>query len=153
MEKEFIKFHLHSFVSLITNSSTVIFMYQDSIHQTKELVKEVLKLSGEDKDPNDIFYYGVFCDNDRYLDNIPNELDLNPRDYKASEELLESLKIQIMKGEIEQPDWMSEAEDDSDWWAPSRYLYLIPKEEKYKELGQKIRALLNSVNADGGRDG
>jgi hypothetical protein len=44
-------------------------------------------------------------------------------------------------------------EGSDDWYSPSSYLYLEPKDESYKVLGEKISALLNSISADGGRDG
>ena len=38
-----IKIKFHSIVDVITNSSTVIYTYQDSVGVAKSLVKEVLK--------------------------------------------------------------------------------------------------------------
>jgi hypothetical protein len=58
-----------------------------------------------------------------------------------------------MKGEMKKPAWMASAEEETDYWAPSTELYLIPKDKKYAIFGQKIQSLLGSVNADGGRDG
>lgn len=172
---ELIKLKIHSIVSEITNSSTVIYTYQDgSVGPAKELINEMLKLSGVlDKKAEDIFYFGVFVEDEDYFTFLEN-YDEAPEDYpkltvnwndperKGQEKLrdkwLSDLQMKIMKGEIVQPDWMDKASESGDgWsgneWAPSSYLHIIAKEKKYEVFGNKIRSLLNSVDADGGRDG
>ena len=165
-----IKLKIHSVVDVITNSSTVIYTYQNSTIQAKELVQEMLNLAGiTDKTPDDIFYYGVFCDDDRYHESeaineqegypvYPKESEYGSPERKEydekAERWLSDLRLSIMKGDIDQPDWMDDAEQGDDYgWDPNSYLYLIPKDDKYKEFGSKIQALLGSVDADGGRDG
>jgi hypothetical protein len=64
-----IKIKFHSIVDVITNSSTVIYTYQNSVSEAKELVQAILDLAGEKVSPDDVFYYGVFCDDDRYFDS------------------------------------------------------------------------------------
>ena len=157
MEK--LKFKIHSIVDLITNSSTVIFTYQDSVGEAKELVNEMLKLSGvEDKNADDIFYYGVFCASRRYLDsedlpsNCPTDKDWSTKN-ELQVEWLETIILSIMKNEIEEPEWMMDCEKGNGYeWDPDTYLCLVPKEEKYEKFGDKIKSLLGSVSADGGRD-
>ena len=152
---EVIKFKFHSMVDVITNSSTVIFTYQDSVKEAKDLVNEMLKISGIDKTADDVFYYGVFLDNyDRYIESEETDF-FDDLGYEERLKKCEELVIQVMKGEIEKPEWMKEAEIDQygDSWDPDRELHLFPKDDKYKDFGNKIKALLNSVSADGGRDG
>lgn len=142
---------IHSVVDVITNSSTVIYTYQNSIKETKGLVEEILKIANiTDKTPDDIFYYGVFCDNERYL-----ESDDSPGDFSYNdEEKLNALKLSIMKGELEHPEWMNWVEDgDGDSWAPDSYLHLIVKDERFQGIADEIKRLLNSIGADGGSDG
>ncbi len=141
-----IKFKIHSVVDVITNSSTTIYTFQNSIKQTKELVQEVINLMGIDKTPDDVFYYGVFAEDDGYLDN--GEC---PENFKSGE--LEALKMSIMKGDTEKPEWMKQCEDNDGEYGPSLDLCLIIRDEKYKSLGVKIENLLSSVDADGGFDG
>jgi hypothetical protein len=151
-----LKFKFHSFVDVITNSSTVIYTYQNSVEQAKELVEKMLKLAGiTDKTADDIFYYGVFCDDDRYFNHYNDEESEElPYESNNLDMWLKSLKLSIMKGEVEKPNWMNNVENNnSGGWDPDSYLYLISKEDKYKVFGDKICALLNSVSADGGRDG
>jgi hypothetical protein len=162
---ELIKFNIHSVVDLITNSSTTIYTYQNSIHEAKELVQEVLNISGiKDKTPDDIFYYGVWCDDDQYLEKIDDvedapkvtakwDTDEGKQQRKEQRKWLSDLQISIMKGETKYPDWMSEAETNGDYYDPDSYLCLIVKDEIYSGLADKIKALINSVDADGGRDG
>lgn len=165
-----IKIKIHSIVDVITNSSTVIYTYQNSIKEAKELVQEVLDIAGiTDKTPDDIFYYGIFCDKDRYFEaehedfpkdcpeidySTPYNSEERRAIYAAQDKWLGDIKLSIMKGEIEKPNWMVDAEEeDYDGWSPDSYLYLVPKDNKFKGLADKISKLLGSVSADGGRDG
>ena len=175
------KFNIHSIVDVITNSSTVIYTYEDGCEApAKELINEMLKLSGEpDKRAEDIFFIGTFCEDEHYLERIndgdedeeddgeESELANVPKRHgeRGSAEYKESIKVQdewfsalqlsVMKGEIEKPNWMEKAEEARGYseWRPSTYLCLIPKDEKYTEFGTKISRLLSGVSADGGRDG
>jgi hypothetical protein len=154
-----IKVIIHSSVDLITNSSTVIFTYQDSIEQAKELVNEVLKLSNiTDKTADDIFWYALFYeDNYTYLNDksfynhFKDELD--HLDYQKRSKWIDQLKLSIVKGEIQKPECMKNIGNYSLDMDNSYCLYLVPKDNKYKELAYKIENLLGSVSADGGREG
>lgn len=166
-----IKLKLHSIVDVITNSSTVIYTYQNGcVKPAKELIDEMLKLSGvTDKTADDIFYFGVFCEDEVYFNYLDEHISYAPEDYpkvewrspdrqekqKLRQDWFDDIVLKVMKGEIEQPDWMIEAEKGSGWseWAPDSYLALVPREEKYEVFGNKIKSLLNSISADGGRDG
>jgi len=54
------KIAIHSIVEVITNSSTVIYTYQGgSLEPAKELIKEVLKLMGENVDVDDAFEFKI----------------------------------------------------------------------------------------------
>lgn len=153
------KFSFHSIVDVITNSSTVIYVYQDDIKVTKELVQEILKLMNiTGKSPDDVFYYGVFCENEHYSEFLDEREEEQPNcwdtlSYKEQEELISSLKSFIMKGEKEKPRWMEEAEENEDGWEYSRYLHLIPKEEKYEKLAEKMKEFLSSPDHTASEDG
>ncbi len=148
-----IKIKFHSIVDVITNSSTVIYTYQNSTEQAKELIDEVLKLSCSDLKAVDIFHFGEFIDEDYYLnsDNLP---DTCPDDYELQSKWIADLQSSIMKGAIKRPEWMEELEDElrNDYY-PDIYLHIIVQNEKYNDLATKIQSLLSSVSADGGRDG
>lgn len=161
-----IKVKIHSIVDVITNSSTVIFTYQNSVKEAKALVQAVLDLCGlKEVTPDNVFYYGVFCDNDKYFEsgNVPEDCPAIEAEWgtperkeqqKSQIDWLEALQISIMKDEIPQPEWMTEAETNhSDGWDPNSYLAMIPKDDKYKDLAAKMKTFLSSPSSDGGQDG
>jgi len=125
----------------------------------KELTNEMLKLAGIDKTANDIFYFGVFCDSDIYLESndlpedCPTDADWSTQN-KLQEQWFSDLQLKIMKDEIDQPDWMTTREEDGySGYAPDRYLHIIVKDEKYQVFADKIKSLLGSIAADGGYEG
>lgn len=147
-----IKIKLHSSVDLITNSSTVIYTYSNgSISAVKELVNEMLKVFGhEDKTFDDLFYAGVFLEEDYHyyeVDSFPEVAD--------NSNFLEETKRQVMKGEIEKPDWMTIAEGSESWsgYSRSTNLEIMPKDEKYGNLANKLLRYLYSTDHDATRDG
>lgn len=155
---------IHSSASPITNSSTVIYTYQNSVNEAKELVQEILNLMGEDKKAEDVFYFGTFCPVGEYIGFLDSEDDLDDdlemptkslNNYKKREDAIEELINKVLMGELEKPEWMKEAEISGNYMGfnPDLSLYMLEKESKYKELGDKIINFLNSVDADGGRDG
>lgn len=172
---ELFSFKIHSIVDVITNSSTVIYTYQDgSVKPAKALIDEMLKIFNvNDKTADDIFYFGVFTSEDRYLEFLSGDIDnygstipedcpkvvgtWGSKEYKESFKSLEDWFHNIQKlvliGEIKKPAWMEEVETDDEYWNPDSFLTLLPKDEKYSVFGDRIKALLNSVSADGGRDG
>jgi hypothetical protein len=133
-----LKIKFHSVVDVITNSSTVIYTFQNSKVQAKELVQEILNLANiKDKTPDDIFYYKTFPEDDRLKDYY------NDNDY-SNEMSFEEFKIKLMKDEIN-TDFI---EDITGY----TYLYLLPKDEKYTSLADKIERLLCSVDAEEGEN-
>jgi hypothetical protein len=124
----------------------------------------------KDKTPDDIFYYGVFCDVTEYTESLdeldenklPKELPNITVDYgtdkykaqiKAREKYIENLIESIVKGEKEKPDWLENLEINYYNFPKSTYLYLITKDDKYSVFADKIKNLLKSVSADGYMDG
>lgn len=153
------KFKLHSVVDVITNSSTVIYTYQNgSVNPAKELINEMLKLVGvTDKTADDLFYFAVLPDEGDLFYRIEDETDLsiprivgkwgskeyNDSQVAKSEWLSSYIESTIISGDI--PSWMC-SDDESG----NTYLYVISKEKQYDEFAKKIRALLGSVNAEEG---
>ena len=162
-----LKVKLHSAVDLITNSSTVIFTHSEgALSQVKELVNEMLKVFGhEDKTFDDLFYAEVFLveDYSYYEDaakmknatDIPTFLTDETVDYKERGKLFTEYKIKILKGEIEKPKWMLDAESNDGWsgYTPSTVLELLAKDEKYNDLANKLLQYLYSTDHEATRDG
>lgn len=166
---EMLKFSIHSMVDVITNSSTMIYTYQNSVNEAKDLVQEILNLMGiTDKTPDDIFYYGSFCEPCIYVEYLLDEMDdddlkeiegydiykplINDDDIDTDKYFEDNILMGIMKNEIPKPSWFSYAEERGDFY-PDTYLYLMPKEEKFSGLAEKMKNFLGSVGADGGYDG
>ena len=136
---QIIKINLHSIADLITNSSTVIFTYSEgSLPAAKELMNEVFKLLNIDKSFDDIFYAKVLPEDIGDHDDMPDNW----------EELLH----QYIKDEIEIQSWMQPIES-YDYYTESTTLYLIPKDEKYNELANKLLKYLYSTDHEATRDG
>ena len=172
------KINIYSIVDVITNSSTTIYTYQEnSIEPAKELIEEILKLLRDEEedysiDPDDYFYFGVFCKNELYFDRFdykkerekPDDMpevkgEYNTKQWKYTnrkrEKWLNNLKKDIMKGEKKKPNWMEIVEEEGGYsvLTPDTYLHIIPKEEKYKPLVEKIINFINSPRHEGIRDG
>lgn len=136
---------------------------QPSVDSLREMVNEFIDVfSDKNLTIDDMFYYGVFCATITYANYewsyllVNNTFDIPEVFYApcATEEERIDYVIQtmedVMKGEITKPEWMTyiEMETDCDCYGhqPSNFLRLIPKEEKYKELGEKIIKFLYSPN-------
>ncbi|MFX0142055.1 MAG: hypothetical protein ACFFDN_50930, partial [Candidatus Hodarchaeota archaeon] len=122
---------------------------------------EILSLMGEEREVDDLFYFGVFFDeNNKYIDHIiENEDEYSdvsfPNGYKESEEYIENIKKKVMKKEILEPAWMTDAHEGENWmeFPESTSLHIIAKDEKYNSLIKKMLKFLNSPESDGGRNG
>lgn len=133
-----------------------------SIQTLKDMINEFFFVFDiMDKNADDLFYYGVFCDNSVYVnfahwDEVPKNIEvpdvltnLCTREYERNE-FVQKIIEQIMRGEIEKPEWMFWVEEnticDDYEQGPSTFLRLIPKDEDYATLGEKILAFLYSTN-------
>lgn len=152
-----IKLRFHSMVHEITNSSTVIYTYSGGcIEPVKEMINEFAKIDGANKTADDMFYFGVFCDIDTYLEHEycdDGEPPVITTD--TTEKHIEEFMEKVMKGEIEKPAWMTEVEESEGWsyYSPDTNLHILPKSEEYEKLGKKITRFLYSTNHEGARDG
>lgn len=127
----------------------------------EDLIKETVLLFNSPLTLNDMFYYGVFCKPETYAhyhlwEDAPLDLEIpfvliNPcvTGFERLEYVNGVIK-EIVKGEIEKPEWMIyvEMEDYKTEYglSPSTFLYLYPKEEKYKVFGEKLINFLYSPN-------
>ena len=141
---------------------TVVYS-QPSIEAFESLMNTIIRTFGLVPSLEDMFYYNVFCKDITYAnyDWSEDESELNVMDvpdilkngYASAIERLEyvrKLMKQITKGEKEKPSWMIHIEMNAEinkyGFAPSTFLYLIPKKEEYKELGKKLIKFLYSPN-------
>lgn len=142
---------------------TITFIYSNNcIEPLKNMVKEMSKLYHTDITLDDICYYGIFCDVHIYANykewgkiathcNVPEEISDDVK-YNETQRLCYVKKIidSVMKGEIVKPKWMVfvEAYKSCNVYndAPSTFLYLLPKEEKYKKLCERFTDFLYSTH-------
>ncbi len=145
---------IHSFVDVITNSSSTIYNYQeDALPAVKNMIDEFLKTFGCKETADDMFYPAIMSSIDHYsdyLDDTSEDPDEDKIDKEIPKEMsrkeLELLIENIITGKIEKPEWIKNADEqeDGEGFEAERFLYLVPKEEKYKKLGEAIIKFLNS---------
>lgn len=127
----------------------------------ENLINETILLFNSPLTIDDMFYYGVFCKCETYAhydlwEDAPVELEIpfvltNPC-AKAQDRMdyVQGTIQQIVKGEIGKPEWMIyvEMEDYKTEYclAPSTFLYIYPKEEKFRSFGEKLIEFLYSPN-------
>ena len=136
---------------------------EPSLDAVKKLITTFLELCGIcDLTPDDMFYFGVFCHVTTYA-NFPNWEDAIAEGIEVPEILLSDCNTSqeridyvnqiiedVMTGKIEKPEWMKYVEENAvcDWCdqMPSTYLYIIAKEERFKELACRLLMFLYSPN-------
>lgn len=170
---------LHSYVDIITNSSTVIYTWSEgSIDKAKELLQAMFELFGEtDVDVEEEFYFNVFPDE---IESLNREL-LFKKGYKLARErpenmwadenedarkkyfsefnlIYDDLKNKFLTNDPETPDWYKELveesllETDGFYMRKDNNLIITPKNNKYQHVVDKMIAFLYSTQHDGVRN-
>ena len=134
---------------------------QPSIEALEKLISDFCSTFGMAETIDDLFYYGVFCKPQNYANfefNITEVYDFdipyNITNCQAKEEekidYVEKLINQIMRKEITKPEWMKYVEMNASCneynQAPSTFLQIIPKENQYETLAQRLIEFLYSPN-------
>lgn len=143
---------------------TLTFIYSSrSVEALKDVFTELQHVFGRNNIPDfeDIFYYGVFCKPCnyaffKYWDNAPDSLEIPEiitNGWAKKSEKLDYVRKtidEIMRGEIKKPEWMKYVEEEEICnqfeAAPSTFLNLLPKEEKYQGLANTFLYFLYSPN-------
>ena len=148
------KIKLHSIVDVITNSSTVIYTYQDKcVEPFKEMIDAIAKTFGIDKTCDDMFDVFVSCDSFDYAidrledlddDNLNEDLVIikNMDDWYQQEEALK----EYIKNGGDTSDIIYE-DDQTD-----TSINIVPKDEKYKFIAEASIKFLNSPYTEEGYD-
>ena len=134
---------------------------QPSIEALEKLISDFCSTFGIVETIDDLFYYGVFCKPQNYAnfkfditENYDFDIPYNIMNYQANEEekidYVKKLINQIMKKEITKPEWMKYVEMNASCneydQAPSTFLQIIPKENQYEALAQRLIEFLYSPN-------
>ena len=144
---------------------TITFIYSsESVEAIKRLFTELRGVFGYTLIPefDDMFYYGVFCKQNTYSNfngwekaqgegiEVPEMLTSVCPTPSEREYFVNRIIIEIIKGEIEKPEWMKYVEEEMSCnccnAAPSTFLFLIPKDEKYRTLAARPLDFLYSPN-------
>ena len=144
---------------------TITFIYSsESVEALKNLFTELRRVIGYTTVPelNDMFYYGVFCKQNTYSNfngwekaqgegiEVPEMLTSVCPTPSEREYFVNRIIIEIIKGEIEKPEWMKYVEEEMSCnccnAAPSTFLFLIPKDEKYRTLAARLLDFIYSPN-------
>jgi hypothetical protein len=135
-------FNIHSSVSLITNSSTVIFSDEStSIKSLKEMVEEFAKVFEYNKTFDQMFEI-ISVNADKYIEGYLENLNLSWKD-GTNEEALNYLR-EVAYYRMEAPNWLKEFYDDFQYGMDKSTIYLFPLKEEYLTLGQAILKFLRS---------
>lgn len=145
--KKIYKINYHSFVDIITNSSTEIYSTanEDTIARIKELINCFLISSNQEITWEDLFEdifllpkkldYLVYRWEDLFDDGI---LSVNPEGLSNEED--------ILKFYIDNMEEIGKYEYDSED-GPYNF-YLVPKSEQYQELSNKLNKLIEIFPAE-----
>ena len=144
---------------------TITFIYSsESVEALKNLFTELRWVFGYTLIPefDDMFYYGVFCKSVTYANfngwekaqregvEVPEILTAMCPTPSEKEDFVKRIIIEIIKGEIEKPEWLRYVEEEMSCSccdaAPSTFLTLIPKDEKYRILAARLLDFLYSPN-------
>ena len=144
---------------------TITFIYSsESVEALKNLFIELRWVFGYTLIPefDDMFYYGVFCKSVTYANfngwekaqregiEVPEILTAMCPTPSEKEDFVKRIIIEIIRGEIEKPEWLRYVEEETVCSccdaAPSTFLILIPKDEKYRILAARLLDFLYSPN-------
>lgn len=147
---------IHSYVDIITNSSTVIYTYAGSaVEKAKELVIAMADVFGEKEfNVEKAFDFKVFPeDYEDYLEDWVESEEIDEIDPSqiGYTEINEYEKL-LLSGSSECPNWFPDFiewvsdHENYDGYGIETKLVVIPKDEKYKILGEKIVSFLYSTD-------
>lgn len=110
-------------------------------------------------DLDEMFWYGVVCNIETYAyykhydrcpHTVPNILSDETISQSKKYDYVKEIITLVIKKEIDKPEWMFFVEENESFNnfsdAPSTFLILIPKGEKYKKLGEALTNFLYSPN-------
>lgn len=132
---------------------------QPSIEALENLITEIFWAYGLCNSAEDIFYYGVFCKPQNYINfefdgdydfEVPSELTSACTTYSDKINFIQKTIKQIMRHEIEKPEWMKYVEMNMDCneygMPPSTFLQIEAKDPAYEKFAERLIEFLYSPN-------
>lgn len=124
-----------------------------------ELIESLDSTFSIKENMDDMFWHGIFCNpetyaNFRYYDRcdeiVPDILTNVGQSTSSKVDYIKDVINKVIKGEMEKPPYFLFVEENESFNkfedAPSTFLYLIPKEEKYRKFGEALLNFLYSPN-------
>lgn len=163
-----VKIKLHSFVDVITNSSTVIYTnYNGCIGTIKSLVEEIFKIYNVDKTFDEVFTVYTHPEQDVLYDYISDNIDdlmeeakengeqlppdINDLDYRETRNVLDAAVEDIIKQPA--PNWYTRCCDYLDDRYSGNEIVLTAKDAQYEKLAELIIKTIDSADHDAQYDG
>lgn len=135
---------------------------QPSIEALENLMESFFKTFGMTETIDDLFYYGVFMKPQNYANfsfgpltedysfEVPYALTADCAKESEKIDFIKKTIDSIIRKEISKPEWMKFIEMNivcnEFEQAPSTFLQIVAKEEKYEDLAQKLIEFLYSPN-------
>jgi len=141
---------IHSFIDVVTNSSTSIFVgcHGNTIKYAKELIDSILRVAGSDKRAEELFEFQIVADKESEIERISEELsEYYPEDevkdltWQQESELAEAVYNKMISGEIDPRENFGKNYDDYD----TRTLLIKSKGDSKMsiDLGEKLESIFS----------
>jgi len=155
------KIKVHSFVDVITNSSTVIYTSSaNCIGPVRELIAEIFKFNNITDNIDDIFDIKLNVDADQYMDRYEDEVEdydendperyveyfsLPEDDWSAKGKFIDNIVQAVYNDKLPKPRWMESMENEMQC---SSRVSIVAKDVKYENIAKLIHKVLYSTSCD-----
>lgn len=148
-----IKIKVHSFIDVITNSSTEIYVSADqgTIKAIKALIDNILKLGNSTLKADDLFTFEIYCEREReYYIGLLADNYMSDEQYQEYKQIGYSVVENLVK-EIEaldkKPEWWKSFEDkyDYDDFYDSEMIVKAKDDNPDAEAAAKVLSSLTSL--------
>jgi hypothetical protein len=143
--------HVHSVVDQITNSSTVIYTYEDgSLEPCRQMIDELLRAFGVDRKCDDAFYLRVRVDADRFVDWVLDRGEELPAEFDGLVDSQLVDKLVEVGNLVPWPEWYAELQrkvmhnGGRYEGKPGTCLEIIPKAPEHQAAADAIVVFLRS---------
>lgn len=133
---------------------------QPSEDRLTELLDALVSTFGLEESAEDLFWHGVFFKPQNYVNyefdydgidfEVPSALCSECGDYDGKVDYVKGIMGKVMRGEIRKPEWMRHVELEMTCnefgQAPSSFLFIEAKDDRYRRLADALLSFLYSPN-------